>query len=231
VVSRDIILQPFFKKLLESYGFTNVITTALDRDALDSLLRELKPGLVIIEARFYECSTPYMMSELLHRLPKLNLNIAVVSLERYPAKRARAFIGNGIKSFLCLTDGIEEFKKGLRLIRDGKNYISPAVQKIGKSQAMPKAAQTITPRHHEVIRLNGNGFTTDEISKALNIAVSTVYNHKQEIFNSFAVRNEREMFRTARELGIISDDELVFYGENVETKKRKRQSMSNANNE
>jgi DNA-binding NarL/FixJ family response regulator len=216
-------LHPFFKKKLESYGFSNVAATALDNDALDNLLRELKPRLVIIEARYYECSTPFMVSELLNRLPELNLNIAAVSIERYPAKRGMAFISNGVKSFACFADGEDEFEKGMRLIRDGGIYISPTLQEKNiKGTSTQKEAGNITPRHCEIIRLNCNGFTASEICKTLHMAESTLYNHKKEIFNCLAVRNEREMIRAARAMGIINDDELVFNGGNIETEPRKR---------
>jgi DNA-binding NarL/FixJ family response regulator len=215
VLSRDVKLHSHYKKWLEALGFKNVIVTALDKDALNRLIEELKPRLVLVSCDFYRCSTPFMMKELLKLYPRLN--IVAVSTAPYPASRAVKFIANGVKSCVCWVDGPEQFRDGLEQIRDGKTFVSRSVQeRIEARIEYPEPAGNLTGRHTEVARLVCNGFTTEEIADALNVSISTVNNHKSKIYYNLDVRNENELIRVALHLGIIEQDELNFYGGDYE---------------
>jgi len=61
VVSRAVNNHKYYKQRLESKGIKNVYVTDVDRDGLNSIIYEMKPDLMIMGARFYQCSTPYMM--------------------------------------------------------------------------------------------------------------------------------------------------------------------------
>jgi DNA-binding NarL/FixJ family response regulator len=204
-LSRHVNLHSHYKTRLEALGFRNVTVTAADRDALNRLIDELKPRLVLIDCMFYQCSTPFMIGRLLKQYP--GLHIAVVSAAPYPAGLAARFIANGF------TDGPEQFYEGLERVRDGKTFVSRSVQeRIEASVEYPKAARDLTGRQTEVVRLLCNGFTTDEIAGTLHVSTSTVNNHKSEISYNLNVRNENELIRAALHLGIINWDELHFFG-------------------
>ena len=64
MISRAVKNHSYYKGRLEALGFSNVTLTALEKDGLNSLIRDLEPDLIMMGARFYECSTPYMMGEL-----------------------------------------------------------------------------------------------------------------------------------------------------------------------
>ena len=113
LVTRSVNNQTFYKQKLEKeFGFSNVTVTSLEKDALNMLIRELKPDLVMMGARFYECSTPYMMGELKKEFPDIK-NWAALSLEAYPPDLAMYFILNGIKSYDTAFDGFDKFFEGL----------------------------------------------------------------------------------------------------------------------
>jgi DNA-binding NarL/FixJ family response regulator len=211
VLSRDVNLYSYYKTHLEALGFKNVSVTALDKDALNKLINELKPRLVLVSCDFYHCSTHFMMNRLLKLYP--DLNIVAVSAAPYPAGLAAKFIANGVKSCVCWGDGPEQFRNGLERVRDGKTFISRSVQE--RIEAMieyPEPAGDLTERHTEVIRMVCNGFTTEEIADTLDVSISTINNHKSKVYYNLSVRNENELIRVAQDLGIIEQDELNFYG-------------------
>jgi hypothetical protein len=117
IVSREVNLHAEIKKMFEGLGFRNVTVTAAEKDGLNMLIDELKPGLVIVESGFYKSATPYMMALLKRRFR--DLNIAAVSICDYPADLAMKFIANGINSFLSYLDGRDQFYRGLEKVRDG----------------------------------------------------------------------------------------------------------------
>jgi DNA-binding CsgD family transcriptional regulator len=183
-----------------------------ERDSLNNLIDDIKPWLVLVGSGFYKCCTPFMMGELLKTFP--NLNIAAVSvLCKIPDDLAMWFIINGVRSYINLYEGYEEFLKGLNKVRDGKDYIAPSVSGcMERRKEIPEPASRLTPRQIEVVRLLCNGFTSFEIAGVLNISRRTVDTHKTELYTNLNVRNENELIRAAQALGIISPDELNFYG-------------------
>ena len=213
LVSRAVKLHADHKKRLEELGFKDVSVTALDKDALNMLINELKPSLLIVESRFYKSATPYMMA-LLKRKFK-DLNIAVVSIYDYPTDLAMKFVINGINSYVNYFDGKSQFYRGLDCMRERKQFISPSVQeRIENRLELPPVSSEISDRQIEVLRLLCNGFTSIEIADELFISKRTVEFHKAELFNNFGTRNENELIRVALYLGLIKIDELDFYGGN-----------------
>jgi DNA-binding NarL/FixJ family response regulator len=200
----------YYRKQLEGVGFKNVTVTSLDRDALNMFIRDLNPNLLMMGARFYECSTPYMMGELKKQFP--DINMAALSLEAYPPDLAMYFILNGIRSYDTAFDGFDKFFDGLRAINFGKKYISQSVQERMKLRIMPmKPAGKISMRHYDVLRLVCCGLNNTEIAETLYITRKTVYSHIREIYRSLNVRKPVELVRTALKQKIITEDELFFF--------------------
>jgi DNA-binding NarL/FixJ family response regulator len=194
---------------LEALGFREVILSAADKDALNRLINELKPRLVLVSGDYYGCSTPFMIRRLLKLFP--DLRIAAVSIAPYPTRLAVRFLNNGVKSCVCITDGVEQFLEGLKCIRDGGEFVSYSVQKtIMEQPDIPDKSGELTGRETEVVRLSCKGKTIDEIAETLHISINTVYNHKTTINRKLDVRNGEEMVGVAQHLGIIDLDELHY---------------------
>lgn len=213
VVSRAKKTHPFYKKKLEEFGFAKVATTDADSDWLNSVIRDMKPELMIIEARFYDSATAFMMGELLRVFPKLN--IAAVSLDRYSDELGMSLIANGVKSYVSWSEGIDEFTKGMKAIRDGKNYISPDVlERIELRGVELVPAKRLVKRQKEVSRLTCSGYTEDEVADTLHISRTTVVKHRSNIFRNMNVRNCVELLLRVQEAKIFSLDELLFCHKN-----------------
>jgi DNA-binding NarL/FixJ family response regulator len=212
LLSREKQLYPCLIKQTKELGITNFEITGEERDSLNSLINDMKPRLVMVESGFYECSTPYMMGQLLKTFPKLNI-VAVSAFSKIPDDLAMWFIINGVKSYVNFFEGPDEFFRGLYKVRDGLEYISPRVtERIEMRRELADPAGNVTPRHMEIIRLLCNGFTGREICKVLAIADQTLYDHKKKIYTFLNVRNENELIRVALFHGWIKPDELHFYG-------------------
>jgi len=217
MVSRFINLFPYWKKEMEAFGFKDVLFTSQEKDSLNSVIREYKPSIVLIGCGFYSRSTPYMMLELLKEFPKLN--IAAVNIYDFPDDQAMYFILNGVNSYVSKMEGIDEFLKGLRLIRDGKHYISPGVQiRINMRSEYPAAAKIITGRVKEVARLTCYGFKDCEIADTLHVSRRTVNQHNLEVYRSLNVRNFEELYGVASNLGIINPKEDCVFPKGYEVK-------------
>jgi hypothetical protein len=81
-VSKAAELHAECKAWLEKMGFEDVSVTDKKNDALNTVICNKKPRLVIIDSWFYRNGTPRRIGELPKLFPKLN--IAVVSLHDFP---------------------------------------------------------------------------------------------------------------------------------------------------
>jgi DNA-binding CsgD family transcriptional regulator len=98
----------------------------------------------------------------------------------------------------------------------------------------PKPSGKLTDRQIEILRLLANGFTGEEIADVLHLSHVTVENCKSEIYAALNVRNGYEAIRVALCLGIIKQEELIFFGRNYvlrpkpdKNEKRKKREMRN----
>jgi len=210
LVSRSINNHEYYKQRLETLGFYNVTVTDLERDALNSLINDMKPSLILMSARFYHCCTPYHMGQLKKKFPKIKM--AAVSVGEYPVDVAMYFIINGVKSYINSFEGLDQFYKGLVALADGRDYISPEViERIKIRNEIPEPSGNITERHREILRLICCGFTENEIAETLHISRRTVTTHKTEIYKTLNIRNPVELVRSALTIKLLQLEELHFY--------------------
>jgi len=228
IVSRAINHLNNYKERLENYGYDNVLSTSADKDELNNIIFEKQPNIVLMEACFNDRATPYMMRLLLDIFPELN--IAVFNLYNYPDDTAMRFIFNGVNSYVNLFEGWNEFDKGIKIIRDGKIYISPKVKyKIGLLDEMPEPVNRITMRQHEIIRLISSGYNDLEIAKIIYVSKKTVINHKWAAYKAFDVDNPVSLFLAAESIGLITIDECRYFQKNNPQSKKSGRKNTGGN--
>jgi DNA-binding NarL/FixJ family response regulator len=184
--------------------------TGEEKDSLNRVINEKKPDLVVVGSGFYKAGTPYMMRRLLKSFPKLN--IVVVNVGDFPDDLAAWFIWRGVKSYVNVGEGYEEFHLGLQEVRQGRPYISPNVQRLmdGFSE-WPRTPNDVTRRQMEVLILICNGFIPDSIAGTLHVSRATVNWHLRELYNTFHTDNREELVKTAFTLKLVTDRDLIFY--------------------
>ena len=210
MVSRDTKNFKRYKVELEKMNFKNVTCTEAEKDALNFVIREREPDLLIFNARFYEHSTPYLLGELKREFP--DIVFAVISLDKYPPELAMYFIANGVKSYVSYFDGIDELMKGIKAIRDGITYVSPEVDEcMDKREEDLRPASKMTNKYKEIIFYTCEGWKDEEIGDVLGLTRRTISTHKSEIYRSLNVRNENELIKAAKELKFIEQHGTSFY--------------------
>ena len=215
VVSRRENLFPHYKKRFEQLGFVDVTVTGVEKDGLYMLINELKPRLLLIGSAFHHIGTLYMTGELHRRFPKLN--IAVISVGDFPPKLAPWFIWYGARSFVDLWEGLEEFYRGLQMVREGRQYISPLVQDlIDRQNEWPDTKGKATKRLMECLIMLCCGLEPEEIGKELHICRRTVYGHLDTLYGIFHAKNRVEMVALAWTMGLVTPEDIKFYSRRPE---------------
>jgi len=210
-ISRTTVIFSWFKSFFEDCGFKGVISIEYERDDLDTLLNELKPKYVFIHSEFYSCVTPYMIGKLIKRFPKLKINI--VNFCILPVNIAAQFILYGANSYLDFNDNIEEIKKGLELIKSGKDYYSQKIkQGIDLTNENMDFTKDVTNREKQVLRLVCNGFNDNQIATSIKKSRRTVDTHINNLYKKLDVKNRVNLLRKALFLGLVNLKDISFHG-------------------
>jgi DNA-binding NarL/FixJ family response regulator len=227
---KDEDMYSFLQKCLKENWFRDVTFTNKDGKELEAIINKRKPTLFLLDSRHSLGCTPFMMGELKKKFAWLN--IAVFSISYYAPDLARWFINNGAKYYVSFYDGIDEFYKGLNHIRNGKDYISPKVNKCrDKREEQPNAARGLTKASKEVARCVCSGFFTKETKDILKISVMTINNHKREIFKNLNARNGVELLLRVLTLGIFTLEELNSYTKNYTSSPQPDKNLTEKNEE
>ena len=210
LASRVAELHPLFKKHLEQTGFSDVAVTGAEKDGLNRVINELKPRLLLMEAGFYHYGTPLMAGELRRKFPRLH--IAAVSVFGYPLSKAVWFVWHGVQSYINLWEGYDEFQRGLRMLREGRQYISPMVQYlIENSGEWPDTNNRMTKRLKECLVMLCCGLIPEHIGEMLHISRRTVNGHLERLYRVFHVQSREEMVALAWQLQLVTVEDILFY--------------------
>jgi len=149
-LSRAAELHSEIKGWLEASGFEDVTVAGKENEELNTAICDKKPSLVIIDSWFYQDGTPCRVGDLVKLFPKLN--VAVISVHDFSVSHAPWFIWEGAKSYLSLWEGYGEFQRGLRIVQEGGQYISPKVQHlIDHCEEWPDTKSRMTKRRKECL--------------------------------------------------------------------------------
>jgi two-component system, NarL family, nitrate/nitrite response regulator NarL len=210
---------------------------ALFREGVVSALRELEPGVVLLEAadgaealRMAEAHADLDIVLLdlqmpgtdgwtgLARLQKRcpTLPVVILSGSEQPEDARRA-IDAGAAGFVTKSTRGPLLRAALQLVLSGGVYVPPNLLAAAPAQAAPAAgarsggrrqrAAQLSPRQLEVLRLMARGLTNVEIGNVLGVALGTVKAHLAVIFEVLDVSNRTEAALVMRELGLDQADD------------------------
>jgi DNA-binding NarL/FixJ family response regulator len=102
-------------------------------------------------------------------------------------------------------------------VREGKQYISPKIQKlIDHCQEWPDTRSKMTRRQKECLVMLCCGCTTDQIGEMLHISKSTVYNHLNSLYSAFHAGSREEMVALAWEMELVTPKDIRLYNKKKE---------------
>jgi len=215
-ISRNTEVFSLLKSSFEDCGFYDVTPISLKKEALALKLNQLKPKYVFMHSEFYSCVTPYMIGCLLKKFPELN--ISVVNFGHFHDGNAGHFIFHGANSYLDLNYGIDKFKEGLKIIKAGKVYYSPGVERqISDLDEKPDYKREITKREWNVLLLICNGHKNDGITANLGVKKRTVETHIHNLNKLFYANSRVDLSNKAAFMGWVRKEDLGIQDTEIKT--------------
>lgn len=116
---------------------------------------------------------------------------------------------SGASGYLLKDAAVSELEIALKAVVRGDVFLSPAVSRhvvgnfLDKTEGNGRAAGLLTPRQQEILKLIGNGRTTKEIARELDLSVKTVEAHRAQIMERLGVHDIANLLLEAARRGLI----------------------------
>jgi DNA-binding NarL/FixJ family response regulator len=167
---------------------------------------DLKPDVVILDAKLPSLNGVDLLRRLVKRLPKIR--VLVFSGHENPVI-VREMLEAGAHGFVEKTAGFLDFKKGLSTIASGGTYFGPGIASVLRNVvANPESGGSpdfLTEREREVLKLVAEGHSTKEIADKLSISAKTVDNHRTNLMRKLNIHDVASLTRHAMEQGLLDE--------------------------
>jgi DNA-binding NarL/FixJ family response regulator len=196
------------RSLLGAMSQVQVVAEAASGEEALQLAERERPDVVLMDIAMKGMTGLEAAARLRERTPEVRVVILSMHAgEEYVLQALRA----GAVGYLLKDAATGELELALRSVMRGESWFSPAVsrqvvegyvQRVGGEPA----ADVLTARQREVLRLVAGGKSTKEIAFDLNVSVKTIETHRAQIMERLGIRDVAGLVRYALRTGLVPPD-------------------------
>lgn len=184
----------------EAHGL-QVVGEAADGMKLLTLLKSVTPDMVILDVAMPKLRGLEAAIEIHKQFP----DIAIVFLSMYKSREyLHKALAAGARGYVVKEDSGRELIRAIRTVRRGGSYLSPQMMKAFSDDPLAlfrrrtdRSDDPLTPRQRQVLQLIADGKTSREIAQQLFISIHTVHNHRKNIKEKLALRQNADLIKYA----------------------------------
>ncbi len=208
LVDDHALVRAGMRSLLGSMAQVAVVGEASSGEEALALARNAQPDVVLMDIAMKGMTGLEAATRMRDAVP--GARVIILSMhagEEYVLQALRA----GAVGYLLKDAATGELELALRSVMRGESWFSPAVsrqvvegyvQRVGGEPA----ADVLTARQREVLRLVAGGKSTKEIAFDLNLSVKTVETHRAQIMERLGIRDVAGLVRYALRTGLVPPD-------------------------
>lgn len=171
----------------------DVVASVADGAAALDAVREHRPDVLVTDVEMPGLSGLDVAARL--RAEASTTRIVVVTTFARSGYLRRA-LDSGVSGYVLKDAPIDQLADTVRRVHAGQRVVDPQL-----AVAAWDAADPMTGRERDVLRLAGDGLPNSEIAEQLHLAEGTVRNYLSTAITKLGVRNRIEAARVARERG------------------------------
>jgi DNA-binding NarL/FixJ family response regulator len=204
------IVREGLASLLDRETDIRTVGEASDGAEAVRLTISLLPDLVITDLAMPRLNGIETIRRIKTKAPEIKVLCLSVHEDR---ARVAAIIDAGASGYLLKDCAFAELVRAVRLVAEGRVYLSPEVASVvvdgfrGKRSATNGSAfSQLTTREREIVQLLTEGYATKEIACHLSLSAKTVSAHREHVMAKLRFRSLAELTRYAIAEGITSLD-------------------------
>ena len=207
IVDDHAVVRSGLRLVLEAEDDITVEDEGGTADEAVRLARLHKPNVVLLDVTMPGRSGLAAAEEIKQAAPKAS--ILVLSMHDDPSYVREAFAA-GASGYLLKEAADAELVAAVREVAGGGRYVHPALgARLAAAEAEAQAAAAADPlsdREREVLRLLALGHTNQEIAKMLFISVRTAETHRAHIRQQLRWTTRAELVRYALQHGLLDEE-------------------------
>lgn len=196
------IVRQGLRAWVERAGF-EVVGEASDGAEALRLARTLKPDVSVFDLMMPKMSGLDAARQLL----SMDASLAVILLTMHTEEHhVAAALRAGVKGYVLKTQAAEELIQAIREVARNQTYLSPGVSRAvinGYLSGVPAAADPLTAREAQVLKLVAEGHTSKEIAVTLNLSVKTAESYRAHLMEKLDIHDTAGLVRYAIRRGLI----------------------------
>ncbi len=170
-------------------------------EAIDLVNRDT-PDVVIVDITLAgNVSGIELVKSLNERFPEIRTLVLTMHDESLYAERA---IRAGARGYIMKEVASKNIISAIRTIMNDELYLSDAVSKRiidklvrGSADTAGISVEQLSNREFEIFQMIGNGFSTKEMARKLNLSIYTVESHKKNIKEKLKLKNSSDLAKYA----------------------------------
>jgi two-component system response regulator NreC len=193
------VVRSALRLLLDAEEDLEVVAEAGDIESTLRYVRGHKPDVVVLDLNMPGGRSLEAVPEMLASSPQTS--VVVLTMETDPAY-AREAIQAGVLGYVLKEAVDEELVNAVRLASAGKTYLQP---ELGARLAADtgEAADGLSERELEILRLIALGHTNTEIAEQLFLSVRTIESHRAHVQQKLKLNKRSDLVRYALEHGLL----------------------------
>ena len=201
------VVRAGLRAVLESEPDLEVVGEADNGERGISLARKLRPDIVLSDLLLPDIDGVAVTQRVRAELPQIFV-VILTSVDQEDASVVRAVQAGAIGYVLKSAD-TAELVQTVRSAAEGQVHLSArAGARLMQEMRSPKSQRLLTDRERQVLRELALGRTNKEISRALDITLTTVKTHVRAILDKLGVDSRTQAALYAVRSGMLSPDEL-----------------------
>lgn len=171
------------------------------------LVKQNEYDLIILDVNLPDANALVLVPKILLLKPKSKILIFTTTPENILAKRLFSL---KVMGFLTKDGGDAEMVHAMKIILQGKRYISPDFSNqvvadfLNGEGLETNPFESLSTREYEIMLEFLGGKTPKEISETLNLHYSSVNTYRSRIYTKLDVANMMELSDKARAYGVVS---------------------------
>jgi DNA-binding NarL/FixJ family response regulator len=197
------------RSILDSENNVTVVGEALEGEQALTLVEELHPDVVVIDALAYRIDAVELAGRMAR---KFGVGVpAIMLLANVPEDRLLETFRSGVRALLLRQSSSDELIAAVQMVAAGYVLMAPSqVPSIGLRGALTDpdewaangGLEGLTGREFDVLELVARGLSNSEISDELSVSESTVKSHVRSTLAKLGLRNRVQLVILAYRLGL-----------------------------
>ena len=174
-----------------------IIGMANDGEKLIDLVEQKQPNVVITDIRMPKIDGITATKIIKKKFPKTKV-IAFTMFDQQEA--VSQMLDAGADAYILKNSGLNDVKKGIETVINGDSYFDAGLDiSFLDAEPTPKEKSILSKTEREILRLIGEGKTSNEIAEIRFCSVSTVETHRKNMMRKLDLHGKGELLRYALE--------------------------------